>query len=74
MYPVAEAVWQSWQFDPWALALVLMTGVIYVCGWRQVHRQMPHRFGAARLASFDRTSLASAKTMVTERRCHRTPT
>jgi cytochrome c oxidase assembly factor CtaG len=52
MPPVAEAVWQAWQFDPWALALILMPGVIYVCGWRQVHRQMPHRFGAARLAAF----------------------
>jgi len=52
MSPVAEAVWQAWQFDPWALALILMPGVIYVGGWRQVHRQMPHRFGAARLAAF----------------------
>ena len=52
MHPVVEAVWQSWQFDPWALTLILMMGAIYVCGWRQVHRQMPHRFGAARLASF----------------------
>jgi cytochrome c oxidase assembly factor CtaG len=52
MPTVAEAVWQSWQFDPWALILLLMMGAIYVCGWRQVHRQMPHRFGAARLTSF----------------------
>jgi cytochrome c oxidase assembly factor CtaG len=52
MPPVVEAVWQSWEFDPWVLALILMTGVIYVYGWWQVHRQMPHRFGAARLAAF----------------------
>ena len=50
--PVAEAICQSWEFDPWALALILILGVIYVCGWRRVHRQMPHRFGAARLAAF----------------------
>ena len=43
---------QSWQFDSWTLAPILMMGVIYVCSWQLVHRQMPHRFGAARLASF----------------------
>ncbi len=47
----AETVWH-WEFDPWVLALILLPGVLYVCGWRQVHRQMPHRFGAARLAAF----------------------
>jgi len=52
MPPVVEVGWQSWEFDPWALALILIPGVIYVGGWRQVHRQMPHRFGAARLAAF----------------------
>ena len=51
MPPVAETVWH-WEFDPWVLALILIPGVLYVCGWRQVHRQMPHRFGAARLAAF----------------------
>src|SRR6266852_9848404 len=51
MPPGAETVWH-WEFDPWVLALILLPGVLYVCGWRQVHRQMPHRFGAARLASF----------------------
>src|SRR5262245_37965598 len=50
--PVAEAISQSWEFDPWVLILILIPGVLYVCGWRQVHRQMPHRFGAARLAAF----------------------
>jgi putative membrane protein len=51
MPPGAETVWH-WEFDPWVLALILIPGVLYVCGWRQVHRQMPHRFGAARLAAF----------------------
>src|SRR4029434_9211743 len=51
MPPVAETVWH-WACAPWVLALILIPGVIYVCGWRQVHRQMPHRFGAARLAAF----------------------
>ena len=51
MPPGAETVWH-WEFDPWVLALILLPGVLYVGGWRQVHRQMPHRFGAARLAAF----------------------
>src|SRR5262245_24033310 len=52
MNQVAEAVLKSWQFDPLALALICLTGIIYVCGWRKLRRQMPQRFGAARLASF----------------------
>src|SRR4029450_9010340 len=51
MPPVAETVWH-WEFDPWALALILILGVLYVGGCGRVHRQMPHRFGAARLAAF----------------------
>ena len=52
MNQVAEAVLKSWQFDPWALASVLLAGIIYVCGWRKLRQQMPHRFGASRLVSF----------------------
>src|SRR5262245_49730446 len=52
MNQVAEAVLKSWQFDPLALALICLTGIIYVCGWRKLRRQMPQRFGASRLASF----------------------
>jgi hypothetical protein len=48
MPPVAEAVWQSWQFDPWVLALILMTGVIYVCGWRPWSSPSPHRWMRSR--------------------------
>src|SRR4029450_5020423 len=51
MPPVAETVWH-WEFDPWVLALILIPGVLYVGGCGRVHRQMPHRFGAARLAAF----------------------
>ena len=52
MNQVAEAVLKSWQFDPSSLALIILTGIIYVCGWRKLHRQMPDRFGASRLVSF----------------------
>jgi cytochrome c oxidase assembly factor CtaG len=52
MDQVAEAVLQSWQFNASALGLILLTGVIYVCGWHKLHRQMPQRFGSARLVAF----------------------
>jgi len=49
---VAEAVLESWQFDLWPLILLLLTAIIYICGWRKLRRQMPQRFGASRLISF----------------------
>src|SRR5262245_12344092 len=52
MNQVAEAVLKSWQFDPWALALIFLTGIIYAWGWQKLHRQMPRQFGASRLVSF----------------------
>src|SRR5947209_8448417 len=52
MNELAEAVLKSWQFDAWALTLTLLTGIIYACGWRKLNRQMPMRFGVARLVSF----------------------
>jgi cytochrome c oxidase assembly factor CtaG len=48
----AEAVLKSWQFDPWALTLILLTATIYFCGWRRLRRQMPQRFAVSRLVSF----------------------
>jgi cytochrome c oxidase assembly factor CtaG len=52
MDQVAEAVLQSWRFSPWALGLILLTGIIYICGWRRLRRQMPQRFGLPRLVAF----------------------
>ena len=52
MNQVAEAVLESWQFDPWPLTLIFLTAIIYICGWRKLRRQMPQRFGASRLISF----------------------
>jgi len=45
-------VLKSWEFDPWTLIFVLLTGIIYVSGWRKLRRQMPHRLGPSRLVSF----------------------
>src|SRR5262249_53720741 len=52
MNPMAEAILRSWQPDFGALALMLLTGVIYARGWQRLRRQQPNRFGRARLASF----------------------
>lgn len=52
MNQVAEAVLESWQFDPWPLTLIFLTAIIYIWGWQKLRRQMPQRFGASRLISF----------------------
>jgi cytochrome c oxidase assembly factor CtaG len=49
---VAEAVLESWQFDPWPLTLIFLTAIIYIWGWQKLRGQMPQRFGASRLISF----------------------
>jgi cytochrome c oxidase assembly factor CtaG/ferredoxin len=49
---VAEAVLESWQFDPWPLTLIFLTAIIYIWGWQKLRHQMPQRFGATRLISF----------------------
>jgi cytochrome c oxidase assembly factor CtaG len=52
MDPVVAATLRSWTFDPWILVPLLVTAGIYVRGWRQLRRQMPHRFGTWRLVAF----------------------
>jgi cytochrome c oxidase assembly factor CtaG len=52
MDPVIAAALQSWTFDPWILIPLLLTAGIYLRGWRQLRRQMPHRFGTWRLVAF----------------------
>src|ERR1043166_9412466 len=47
-----EAVLQSWKPDPWLVVLLLLTSLIYVRGWRHLHRNFPRRFNISRLISF----------------------
>ena len=42
----------SWSFPPWVTAVNLLTALLYIRGWIALHRVMPGRFTAARLASF----------------------
>jgi len=52
MNSVAEAVLKSWQLNGWVLVLMVLSGAVYVRGWRRLHRQQPQRFGVSRLVSF----------------------
>ncbi|HEY8516038.1 MAG TPA: cytochrome c oxidase assembly protein [Candidatus Binatia bacterium] len=49
---MTRAALESLRFDPWLIAALVATGVVYVRGWRALHAQMPARFGVARLAAF----------------------
>jgi len=51
MDPVGAAL-SSWSVPPWPTALLIATALVYARGWRVLHRQMPQRFGAARLTAF----------------------
>src|SRR5215470_2257454 len=52
MSPVAQAVLASWTIPPGLLGVLLLMGIIYTRGFRQVHAQMPERFPWWRLGSF----------------------
>src|SRR6201987_6045679 len=52
MDTITEAVFSSWDFNPWVLGSALVTGLLYARGWAGLHRRAPHRFGLSRLAAF----------------------
>ncbi len=52
MNSAAEAVLRSWSFAPLPVLGLLLTAVIYIRGWRQLHRQIPLRFPTWRLGAF----------------------
>jgi cytochrome c oxidase assembly factor CtaG/ferredoxin len=52
MEGISDAVFSSWDFNPWLLLPVLVTGVVYVRGWRRLYKRAPHRFGFTQLTSF----------------------
>jgi cytochrome c oxidase assembly factor CtaG len=47
-----DAVLLSWSFDPWLLAGLALTAVIYHRGWRALHRRDARRWHAGRLVAF----------------------
>ena len=52
MNPALEAALRSWSFEPLPLLALVLSGFFYWRGWRQLHRQIPHRFPHWRLCSF----------------------
>jgi cytochrome c oxidase assembly factor CtaG len=46
------AVLRSWQIPHGLTAALLVTALVYARGWAVLRRQMPDRFGVARLAAF----------------------
>src|SRR6266498_3186617 len=52
MDTITDAVFTSWDFNPWLLTPALVTGVLYARGWRRLYKRAPHRFGFTQLTSF----------------------
>ncbi len=52
MDAISDAVFSSWDFNPWLLTPALVTGVLYARGWRRLYKRAPHRFGFRQFTSF----------------------
>ncbi|HXM48717.1 MAG TPA: cytochrome c oxidase assembly protein [Pyrinomonadaceae bacterium] len=52
MEGITDAVFSSWDFNPWLLTPALVTGVLYARGWRRLYTRVPHRFGFRQFTSF----------------------
>src|SRR5215470_347514 len=52
MEPVIENILRSWTFEPWIIISLSLGAIIYLRGWRQLHRRLPRRFALWRLIAF----------------------
>src|ERR1044071_9604908 len=52
MEGITDAVFSSWNLDPWLLIPALVIGLLYARGWSRQHKRAPHRFGFPQLISF----------------------
>ncbi len=52
MDTITDAVFSSWNLDPWLLIPALVFGLLYARGWRRQYKRAPDRFGFPRLVSF----------------------
>jgi cytochrome c oxidase assembly factor CtaG len=52
MSPTLDACLRSWSFDPWLAATLLVTGGVYLRGWRVLHQRDARRWHVGRLAAF----------------------
>ncbi len=49
---VTDAVFSSWDLNPWVLIPTIFIALLYARGWRQLHRRAPHHFGLSQLMAF----------------------
>ena len=47
-----DAFVRSWPWDPWLVAMLVLSGVIYLRGWRSLHHRRPDRWHAGQPAAF----------------------
>src|SRR3954464_10393613 len=52
MSPTADAFLRSWPIAPWLDLSLLLPALIYVHGWRSLHRRSPGTWHAGGLAAF----------------------
>src|SRR5262249_15753732 len=52
METISNAVFSSWEFNPWVLIPIVAFGALYRRGWLLLHRRDPDRFGFTQLTSF----------------------
>ena len=52
METISNAVFSSWELNPWVLIPIVALGVLYTRGWLQLHRRAPDRFGFSQLSAF----------------------
>jgi cytochrome c oxidase assembly factor CtaG len=50
--PILDACLRSWVFDPWLLGTLLVSGGVYLRGWRFLHRRHSERWHAGHLTAF----------------------
>jgi cytochrome c oxidase assembly factor CtaG len=49
---VTPPLFEAWTFDLWVAVPLGLAVVVYVRGWLRLHRRVPQRFGAGRIAAF----------------------
>ena len=52
MERITDAVFSSWNLNPWLLFPALVIGLLYARGWRRQYKRAPDRFGFPQLVSF----------------------
>jgi cytochrome c oxidase assembly factor CtaG/ferredoxin len=52
MNSITDAVFSSWDLNPWLLIPTLAIALLYTRGWWQLKRRAPHRFGPSQLVAF----------------------